>query len=62
MPCEKGLCCCENVTQLQKKASKIVPIIMMTHEAFERDMMKALKEIDALRVIGKKTVRIRVEE
>jgi homoserine dehydrogenase len=51
-----------SVTQLQHKhASSGVPIIMMTHEALERDMMKALKEIDMLKVIKKKSVRIRVE-
>ncbi|MDD5428940.1 MAG: homoserine dehydrogenase [Candidatus Omnitrophica bacterium] len=50
-----------SVTQLQRKHTSGVPIIMMTHEALERDMMKALKEIDALKVIKKKSVRIRVE-
>ncbi|MFA6321239.1 MAG: homoserine dehydrogenase [Candidatus Omnitrophota bacterium] len=50
-----------SVTQLQHKNAGGVPIIMMTHEALERDMMKALKEIDALNVIKKKSVRIRVE-
>ena len=50
-----------SVTQLQRKSASIVPIIMMTHEALERDMMRALKEIDALSVIKKRSVRIRVE-
>ncbi|MDP3804519.1 MAG: homoserine dehydrogenase, partial [Candidatus Omnitrophota bacterium] len=50
-----------SVTQKQRKASSIVPIVMMTHDAAERDMSKALKEIDALSVIKKKSVRIRVE-
>ena len=50
-----------SVTQLQRKSSSVVPIIMMTHEALERDMRSALKEIDALSVIKKKSVRIRVE-
>ena len=50
-----------HVTQKQRKSQKVVPIIMMTHEALERDMRRALKEIDALSVIKKKTVRIRVE-
>ena len=50
-----------SVTQLQRKASSIVPIIMMTHESLERDMMGALKEIDALSIIRKRSVRIRVE-
>jgi homoserine dehydrogenase len=51
-----------SVNQMQSPAAGVVPIIIMTHEAFERDMMKALKEIDALSVIKKKSVRIRVEE
>lgn len=50
-----------NVTQQERKAASIVPIIMMTHDARERDMARALKEIDALNVIKKKSVRIRVE-
>ncbi|MFH0764160.1 MAG: homoserine dehydrogenase [Candidatus Omnitrophota bacterium] len=50
-----------NVTQKERKAAGIVPIVMMTHDALERDMSKALKEIDALGVIKKKSVRIRVE-
>ena len=50
-----------SVTQIQRKTASVVPIIMMTHEALERDMRGALKEIDKLSVIKKKTVRIRVE-
>jgi len=50
------------VTQKDRPDSKIVPIVMMTHAALERDMAKALKEIDALNVIKKKTVRIRIED
>ena len=51
-----------SVTQKQRRAAGVVAIVMMTHEAFERDMMKVLKEIDALSAIKKKSVRIRVEE
>lgn len=50
-----------SVTQLQRKSASVVPIIMMTHEALERNMRKALKEIDAMSVIKKKSVRIRIE-
>lgn len=50
-----------SVTQKQRKAASIVPIIMMTHEAREEDMMNALKSIDALSVIKKRSVRIRIE-
>jgi len=51
-----------SVTQKMRKATKVVPIIMMTHEASERDMAAALCEIDALGVIKKKSVRVRIEE
>lgn len=50
-----------SVTQKEKKSSNIVPIVMMTHEALELDMAKALKEIDGLSAIKKKTVKIRME-
>jgi homoserine dehydrogenase len=50
-----------SVRQTQRKASSVVPIIMVTHEAREKDMAAALKEIDSLSAIKKKTVRIRIE-
>jgi len=50
-----------SVTQKEKKSSSIVPIVMITHEALEIDMAKALREIDGLSVIKKKTVKIRME-
>ena len=49
-----------SVSQKEKSASA-VPIVMMTHEAIERNMAKALKEINRLPMIKKKTVRIRIE-
>ena len=52
----------ETVTQKAKKiSSKAVPVVMMTHEAMERDMAKALKTISGLKAIKGKTVRLRVE-
>ncbi|MBI5124402.1 MAG: homoserine dehydrogenase [Candidatus Omnitrophica bacterium] len=51
------------VTQKEEISSKIVPIVMMTHAALERDMARALKEIDGLkRIIKKKAVKVRVED
>ena len=50
-----------SVTQKERRAANVVPIVMMTHEALERDMAAALKEIDNLSMIKKKSVRIRVE-
>lgn len=51
-----------SVSQKESKAGRIVPVVMMTHEARERDMANAIKEIDRLNVIKKKTVRIRIED
>ena len=50
-----------SVSQKEKKNSSAVPIIMMTHEALELNMAKALKEIDSLSAVKKKTVKVRVE-
>lgn len=50
-----------SVTQKERKEAHVVPIVMMTHEAIEAGMQKALKEIDSLDVIKSKSVRIRVE-
>lgn len=51
-----------SVTQKARRAGSIVPIVMMTHEAVERDMAKALKEIGRLNVIQKPLVHLRVED
>ena len=50
-----------SVSQKESKAGRIVPVVMMTHEAKEHDMAMAMKEIDRLSVVKKRTVRIRVE-
>lgn len=50
-----------NVTQKERKKARVVPIVMMTHDAKERALRKALEEIDRLAAIRKKTVAIRVE-
>jgi homoserine dehydrogenase len=39
----------------------VVPIVMMTHEAKEKNVHRALKEIDGLNMILGKTMFIRVE-
>jgi len=38
-----------------------VPVVMTTHEAREKDVQMALKEIDELDVVGGKTILIRIE-
>jgi homoserine dehydrogenase len=51
-----------SVIQKIRHQAKAVPVVMMTHEAQEGSMQKALREIDALRVIVAPTRMIRVEE
>jgi homoserine dehydrogenase len=51
-----------SVIQKGRKAGDVVPIVMMTHEALEDAIQKALVEINKLSVIKKKSVLIRVEE
>lgn len=47
----------------QKEIEKsVVPVILLTHKAIEENLMKAIKEIDALDVTKEPTVVIRVED
>jgi homoserine dehydrogenase len=48
-------------TVIQKGRAGAVPIVMMTHEALERNMRAALEEIDRLGVVALPTVQLRVE-
>ncbi len=49
------------VIQKGRQVNGAVPVVMMTHEASEKNVRRALREIDRLRVILGKTVFIRVE-
>ena len=51
-----------SVIQKGRRAEKAVPIYMLTHEAREKNMQKALQEIDRLHIIVDKTVLIRIED
>ena len=51
-----------SVIQKGRHRMKAVPVVMMTHEAQEGNLQKALREIDSLRVIVAPTRMIRVEE
>ncbi len=51
-----------SVIQKERKVNGSVPIVMLTHEAREKDVSKALKLIDRLDVLTDKTMMIRVEE
>ena len=48
-------------TVIQKGRAGAVPIVMLTHEALERNMAAALEEIDRLGVVAVPTVLLRVE-
>jgi len=51
-----------SVIQKTHQRAEVVPVVMMTHEAQEGNMQKALAEIDDLPVIAAPTRMIRVEE
>lgn len=51
-----------SVIQKGRHARASVPVVMMTHEAVEGAMRRALAEIDALDVVSRRTVCLRVEE
>lgn len=50
-----------SVLQKGRAAAEAVPVVMMTHEARERDMRQALAAIDRLSVVAPPTRMIRVE-
>ncbi|MDO8462619.1 MAG: homoserine dehydrogenase [Deltaproteobacteria bacterium] len=51
-----------SVYQHEQDDGAMVPIVIMTHESLEKDVQKALKEIDSLDVVLNKTNLIRVEK
>jgi homoserine dehydrogenase len=50
-----------SVIQKGRREGEAVPLVVLTHEAKERDVRQALEEIDKLPVVKDKTVLIRVE-
>ena len=48
--------------QPHRHEADAVPIIMMTHEALERDVRAALAEIDGLDAVRGESLLVRVEE
>jgi homoserine dehydrogenase len=50
-----------NVIQKGRGVREAVPVVMLTHEARERDMRAALAKIDRLREVAAATMMIRVE-
>ena len=51
----------KSMIQKGRKKEKAVPVVMMTHEAREKDMVRALKEIDKLSIVSGRTMYLRVE-
>jgi len=51
-----------SVFQKERNKAEAVPIVMMTHEAKEKDIRIAIQKIDKLPAVKGNTVRIRVEE
>lgn len=51
-----------SVTQKERRSTQVVPIVMIVHEAKEKDLREALGAINRLDVIKKKSVAIRMEE
>lgn len=51
-----------SVTQKEKNRTEFVPIVMLIHEAKEKDLRAALSMIDRLDAIKEKSVAIRMEE
>ncbi len=51
-----------SVHQKESHSAKLVPVIILTYEARESDLKKALKVIDSSRDISRKTIVFRVEK
>lgn len=51
-----------SVTQKERRKSKVVPIVMVIHEAKEKQLRAALAAIDRLDAIKEKSVAIRIED
>lgn len=50
-----------SMIQKGREIERAVPVVMMTHEAREKDMMRALKEIGRLSIVSGKALYLRVE-
>jgi len=51
-----------SVTQKERRKAQIVPIVMVVHDAREKDLRACLSAIDRLGIIREKSVAIRIEE
>jgi len=51
-----------SVTQKEKKKAQVVPIVIIIHEAKEKDIRSALELIGRLDIVKEKSIAIRIEE
>lgn len=51
-----------SVIQQERQRARSVPIVLMTHDALERDLRRALVQIDRLPIVRQPSVAIRMEE
>ncbi|HBO84090.1 MAG: homoserine dehydrogenase [Deltaproteobacteria bacterium GWC2_42_11] len=51
-----------SVVQKDRKVGGAVPLVIVTHDAKEKEMRQAISEIDSLDIILDKTVHLRIEE
>jgi len=51
-----------SVTQKERRKAQVVPIVMIIHQAKEKNLRMALKEIDSLNAIKEKSMAIRIED
>ncbi|MGQ9607976.1 MAG: homoserine dehydrogenase [bacterium] len=58
---KKGISISSVIQKERHEEGSCVPLVLMTHEAVEKNVVEAVKEIDALSVIKYKTMFIRVE-
>ena len=57
--CDIGIA---SALQPEAHVGRSVPVVMVTHEAHERDVAAALKEIDGMAGVGGPTIRMRIED
>ncbi|MCX8069451.1 MAG: homoserine dehydrogenase [Thermodesulfovibrionales bacterium] len=50
------------VIQKGRRVGQSVPLVVLTHKSYEKNVQKAIKEIDALSVVSEKPLLIRVED
>ena len=51
-----------SVMQKESSAGKHVSVVIVTHQALERQFQSALDKLDQLDIIGAPTVRLRIED